>query len=60
MCFCLIISKVVDFKLVAHLTSKALMARFVAHCGKPSLILNVHGTNFVGADRELRKFADFL
>lgn len=36
------------------------MRRFVARRGKPSLIWSDHGTNFVGANRELREFVEFL
>ena len=55
--------KAVHLELVSDLTSEAFIAclrRFAARRGKPSLILSDHGTNFVGADRELKEFVDFL
>ena len=55
--------KAVHLELVSDLTSEAFIAclrRFVARRGKPSLILSDHGTNFVGADRELKEFVEFL
>ena len=55
--------KAVHLELVSDLTSEAFIAclrRFVARRGKPSLIWSDHGTNFVGADRELKEFVDFL
>ena len=51
--------KAVHLELVSDLTADAFIAslrRFIAHCGKPSLIWSDHGTNFVGADRELKEF----
>ena len=55
--------KAVHLELVSDLTSEAFIAClrcFVARCGKPSLIWSDHGTNFVGADRELKEFLEFL
>ena len=55
--------KAVHLELVSDLTSEAFIAclrRFVARRGKPSLILSDHGTNFIGANRELKEFVDFL
>lgn len=55
--------KAVHLETVSDLTTEAFLAllrRFVARRGKPSLILSDHGTNFVGAARELKDLADFL
>lgn len=49
--------KAVHLELVSDLTTKAFLAtlrRFIARRGKPSLIRSDHGTNFVGAARELK------
>ena len=56
-------AKAVHLELVSDLTSEALIAclrRFVARRGKPSLIWSDHGTSFVGANRELKEFVEFL
>ena len=61
--FVSLIVKAVHLELVSDLTSEAFIAclrRFVARRGKPSLIWSDHGTNFVGADRELKEFLEFL
>ena len=55
--------KAVHLELVSDLTTDAFIAtlrRFIARRGKPSLIWSDHGTNFVGAVRELRQFIDFF
>ena len=55
--------KAVHLELVSDLTSDAFIAcfrRFIARRGKPSLIWSDHGTNFVGADRELQELVEFL
>ena len=55
--------KAVHLELVSDLTSEAFIAalrRFVARRGYPSLLWSDHGTNFVGANRELREFNLFL
>ena len=62
---CIYVSSVnaVHLELVSDLTSETFIAclrRFMAHHGKPSLIWSDHGTNFVGADRELKEFVEFL
>ncbi len=56
-------TKAVHLELVSDLTSEAFVSclrRFVARRGKPSVIMSDHGTNFVGADRELKEFYDFI
>ena len=55
--------KAVHLELVSDLTSDAFIAslrRFIARRGKPTLLWSDHGTNFVGASRELKEFIDFL
>ena len=55
--------KAVHLESVSDLTTEAFIAslrRFIARRGKPSLIWSDHGTNFVGAARELKEFNDFL
>lgn len=46
-----------------NLTAEAFIAalrRFIARRGHPSLIWSDHGTNFVGADRELKELVELL
>ena len=63
---CLFVSlsvKAVHLEPVSDLTTDAFIAalrRFTARRGKPSLILSDHGTNFVGATRELKEMYEFL
>ena len=48
---------------MSELTSEAFIAclrRFTARRGKPKSIWSDHGTNFVGADREIREMITFL
>ena len=55
--------KAVHLELVSDLTTEAFIAalrRFTARRGKPSLIWSDHGSNFVGAIRELKVMFDFL
>ena len=55
--------KAVHLELVSDLTTDAFIAalrRFIARRGKPSLIWSDHGTNFVGAVRELKEFITFF
>ncbi len=55
--------KAAHLELVSDLTTEAFLAslrRFVARRGKPSLIRSDHGTNFVGAARELKELFQFL
>ena len=53
--------KAVHLELVSDLTSESFIAclrRFVARRGKPSSIWSDHGSNFVGASRELVEFLE--
>ena len=55
--------KAVHLELVSDLTSEAFIAclrRFIARRGKPSLIWSDHGSNFVGAARQIRELFEFL
>ena len=55
--------KAVHLELVSELSTDAFIAslrRFVARRGKPALIWSDHGSNFVGAARELRELVQFL
>ena len=55
--------KAVHLEPVSDLTTEAFLAtlrRFIARRGKPSVIWSDHGTNFVGASRELRELFTFL
>lgn len=55
--------KAVHLELVSDLTSTAFIAclrRFVARRGKPSKIWSDHGSNFIGACRELTELVEFL
>lgn len=55
--------KAVHLELVSDLTTDAFIAclrRFVARRGLPSLIWSDHGSNFVGARRELTELSQFL
>ena len=55
--------KAVHIELVSDLTTEAFIAtlrRFIARRGKPSLVWSDHGSNFVGAQKELRELANFL
>ena len=54
--------KAVHLEPVSDLTSEAFIAtlrRFIARRGKPSLVWSDHGTNFVGAARELDEICKF-
>ena len=63
---CLFVSlsvKAVHLELVSDLTTQAFIAdlrRFTARRGYPALIWSDHGTNFVGADRELKELIQFM
>ena len=60
---CSLTVKAVHLELVSDLTSEAFIAclrRFIARRGKPSHIWSDHGTNFVGANRELKELVEFL
>ena len=55
--------KAVHLEVVSDLTTDAFIAalrRFVARRGKPTQIWSDHGSNFVGADRELREMYKFM
>ena len=55
--------KAVHLELVSDLTSDAFIAClrcFISRRGKPSLIWSDHGTNFVGAAREIQELVKFL
>ena len=55
--------KAIHLELVSDLTTDAFIAalrRFISRRGKPSLIQSDHGTNFVGAKKELNELATFL
>ena len=55
--------KAVHLEAVSDLTSEAFIAalrRFVARRGSPTLIWSDNGTNFVGANRELKEMYKFL
>jgi len=63
---CIIISlsvKAVHLEVVSGFTSESFIAtlrRFIARRGHPSLIWSDNGTNFVGANRELKELYEFL
>ena len=63
---CLFVSltvKAVHLELVSDLTTEAFIAtlrRFIGRRGLPTLILSDHGTNFVGANREIKHLFQFL
>ena len=55
--------KAVHLELVSDLTTDTFISalrRFIARRGKPTLIWSDHGTNFVGAQNELKQLAEFL
>ena len=55
--------KAVHLELVTDLTSEAFLAclrRFIARRGYPSLLWSDHGSNFMGANREIKEIIDFL
>ena len=55
--------KAVHLEMVSDLTTDAFISalrRFVACRGKPKLIWSDHGSNFVGAQKELRELFEFL
>ena len=54
--------KAAHLELVSELTTDAFISalrHFIAHRGKPKLLWSDHGTNFVGAHRELDQLMDF-
>ena len=55
--------KAVHLVVVSDLTTEAFIVallHFIARCGEPTLIWSGHGTNFVGAKRELREKKHFF
>ena len=55
--------KAVHLELVTKLTTEVFIAtfrRFIARRGCPTDVFSDHGTNFVGADRQLTEFQEFL
>lgn len=55
--------KAVHLELVSDLTSEAFLAalrRFISRRGKPSLLWSDHGSNFVGANADLKELVNFL
>ena len=55
--------KAVHLELVSNLSTEAFLAclrRFVLRRGKPTTIWNDHGTNFIGANRQLKDLYTFL
>ena len=55
--------KAAHIELVSDLTTDAFLStlrRFIARRGKPKLIWSDHGTNFVGANNELKTLTEFL
>ena len=55
--------KAVHLELVSNLSTEAFLAclrRFVSRRGKPSTMWSDHGTNFVGANRQLKDLYSFL
>jgi hypothetical protein len=55
--------KAVHIEVVSDLTAEAFIAtlrRFIARRGHPALIWSDNGTNFVGANRELKELYNFL
>lgn len=55
--------KAVHLELVSDLTTEAFISclrRFISRRGYPTLLWSDHGTNFVGADREIKEFQNFI
>ena len=55
--------KAAHLELVSDLTSEAFIStlrQFIARRGKPSLVWSDHGSNFVGAQKDLKQLAEFL
>ena len=55
--------KAVHIEVVSDLTTDAFLSclrHFIARRGKPKTIMSDHGTNFVGADRELKNLTGKL
>ena len=61
--FVLLSVKAVHLELVSDMTSESFiesLRRFVSWRGKPSEIWSDHGSNFIGANLELREFVSFV
>ena len=57
------VTKAVHLELVSDCTKDAFLAclrRFISRWGKPAEIFSDNGTNFVGANNELKELGDFL
>ena len=55
--------KAVHLELVSDLTSEAFIAclrRFISRRGYPSMLWSDHGSNFIGAKREIKELLEFL
>ena len=55
--------KAVHLVIVSDLTSESFIStlrRFIVRRGKPSLVWSDHGSNFVGAQKELKEIVEFL
>ena len=55
--------KAVHLELISDFTTEAFLRalrRFIAQCRKPAILWNDYGTNFTGANRELKKLFQFL
>lgn len=55
--------KAVHIEAVSDLTTAAFLSclrRFIARRGKPTVIMSDHGTNFMGAEQELKNLTEFL
>lgn len=56
-------TKALHLELVSDLTTDAFIAtfrRFIGRRGKPLVVYSDNGTNFVGADREIKRLNEFL
>ena len=57
---CIFVSLTVNAVHVSDLAFLAALRRFIARRGKPTLIWSDNGSNFVGADREIKNLFNFL
>lgn len=61
--FVLLSVKAAHLELVSNPTSEAFVAtfrRFIARRGKPSFVWSDHGSNFVGAQTDLKDLVEFI